>query len=71
MLLDFLQQRLHVGPQFLERFLLVRRQPGDGVRVTDPGEVGVLLPVLKRLADAGVFLSVVSELGPDCLEPSS
>jgi hypothetical protein len=44
--------------------LLVGRQLGEGVRVADAADVGVLLPVLKRLANAGVLLGVVRELGP-------
>jgi hypothetical protein len=44
--------------------LLAGRQLRDGSRTADAGEVGVLLPVLERLADAGVFLGVVGELGP-------
>ena len=44
--------------------LLVGRQLGDGVRVADAGEVGVLLPVLERLPDAAVVLGVFGELGP-------
>jgi hypothetical protein len=39
-------------------------QRGDGVRVADNGEVGVLLPMLEHLGDAGVYLGVVGELGP-------
>jgi hypothetical protein len=62
-LLDSLQQVLHVSPKFLAHFLLVCRQIGDGGRVADAGQVGVFLPVLKRLADAVVFLDVVGELG--------
>ena len=54
----FLQQRRHVGPEFLARFLLIGRQLGDGGSVADAGEVGVFLPVLEHLADAGVFLDV-------------
>jgi len=57
------QQRRHVGPRFLARLLLAGRQLGDGRRVAVAGEVGNLLPVLERLANAGVFLGVVGELG--------
>src|SRR5262249_4750272 len=60
----FLQQRRHVGPEFLTLFLLVRRQLGDGVRVADAGEVRVCLPAMERLADAGVLLGIIGELGP-------
>jgi len=63
LLLDSLQQRRHVAPKFLARFLLVGRQLGDGARVADAGEVGVLLPVLERLVDAGELIGVVGELG--------
>ena len=35
-----------------------------GGRVAGTGEVGVLVPVLERLADAGVLLGGVGELGP-------
>jgi hypothetical protein len=51
--------------------LLVGRQLGDGVRVTGAGEVGVFLPVLERLADAGVFIVVAGELGPARIVGSS
>jgi hypothetical protein len=40
--------------------LLVRRQIGDGGRVADAGEAGVVLPMLERLADAGVLLLLVA-----------
>jgi len=41
-----------------------RRGSGEGsLRVADTGEVGVLLRVLERLADAGVLLAVLGELG--------
>jgi hypothetical protein len=43
--------------------LLAGRQLGDGDRAADAGEVGVLLPVLERLADAGVLLAGLGELG--------
>ena len=49
---------------FFARFLLVRRKLGDGGRVAEGVEVGVFLPVLECLAEAGVFLGVVRELGP-------
>jgi hypothetical protein len=45
-------------PELLARFSLVDRQLGDGVQVVDAGEVGVLLPEMERLADAGVDWSL-------------
>jgi hypothetical protein len=62
--LDFLQHGHHLGPKRPARFLLLSRQPGDGFRVWDSGEFGVLLPVLERLADAGVFPGVLGDLSP-------
>ena len=47
-----LQQRCHVGPMFLARFLLVSRKLGDGSRVADTGEVGDFLPMLECFAVA-------------------
>jgi hypothetical protein len=44
--------------------LLRGQQLCAGVRVADAGEVGVLLPLFERLADAREFLGVVGELGP-------
>jgi hypothetical protein len=60
----FLQQGRYLGAQFLACFLLLRRQLGDGVLVADAGEVGVFLPVLECLADAGVLLGIAGDLGP-------
>jgi hypothetical protein len=42
--------------------LLIGRQLGDGGRVADAGEVGVFLPMLERLADAGVNLRDIDPL---------
>jgi hypothetical protein len=38
-------------------FFPASRQLGDGVQVANAGEVGVLLPVLERPADAGCCLA--------------
>jgi predicted nucleotidyltransferase len=61
---DTFEQRSHVGPQLLAHFSLLGRLLGDGVRVADGGEVGVVRPVLESLTAAGKFLGVVGELGP-------
>src|SRR5262249_15338292 len=58
------QQDHHVGPEFLARFSLGGRQVVDSRPLADAGEVDVLLPVLERLANPGVFLGFVGKLGP-------
>src|SRR5262245_24240346 len=62
---ELLEQGGDVGPEFLEGGALVGGEPGQLLGVAQGGEVGVLLPVSKRLLHQRAGLrGVLGQFGP-------